>query len=101
VSGSSNFTNAPLGSKSRKLRARFNRFWQSADCSQSKLRKDQLNSFLTSSTASLTTILNSCLPRIHRFDRKTVLLQLLLTATGRGSVSRMERALHQHLQSES
>ena len=39
VSGSSDSTNAPLGSKSRKLRAWFNLFWQLADCCQSKLRK--------------------------------------------------------------
>ena len=39
MSGSSDSTNAPLGSKSRKLRAWFNLFWQPADYCQSKLRK--------------------------------------------------------------
>ena len=39
MSGSSDSTNAPLGSKSRKLRAWFNPFWQRADCCRSKLRK--------------------------------------------------------------
>lgn len=46
--GSSDSTNAQLGSKSRKQRAWFNHFWQPADCCQSKLRKGSTDAVLAS-----------------------------------------------------
>ena len=39
MSGASDFTKAPLGSKSKKPHVWFDPFWRHADCCQSKLRK--------------------------------------------------------------